>query len=60
MDQAYIDQIITTMRALDNTIQQGIDVRGEFRQKGTDLVATVKKVENRNGNQPLNNAVFAR
>ena len=60
MDQAYIDQIITTMRSLDNTIQQGIDVRGEFRQKGTDLVATVKKVENRNGNQPLNNAVFAR
>ena len=60
MDQAYVDQIITTMRALDNTIQQGIEVRGEFKQKGTDLVATVKKVENKNGNQPLNNAVFAR
>lgn len=60
MDQAYVDQIITTVRALDNTIKQGINVKGEFRQKGTDLVATVKKVENRNGNQPLNNAVFAR
>lgn len=60
MDQAYIDQIITTMRALDTTIQQGIEVRGEFKQRGTDLVATVKKVENRSGNQPLNNAVFAR
>ena len=60
MDQAYVDQIITTVRALDNTIKQGINVKGEFRQKGTDLVATVKKVENRNGNQPLNNPVFAR
>ena len=60
MDQTYVDQIITTVRALDNTIKQGINVKGEFRQKGTDLVATVKKVENRNGNQPLNNAVFAR
>lgn len=60
MDQAYVDQIITTMRALDNTIQQGITVKGEFRQKGSDLVATVKKAENRNGNQPLNNPVFAR
>ena len=60
MDQAYIDQMINTMRALDATIQQGIEVRGEFKQRGTDLVATVKKVENRNGNQPLNNAVFAR
>lgn len=60
VSQAYLDQMMNTMKSLDNTIQQGIDVRGEFRQKGTDLVATVKKVENRNGNQPLNNAVFAR
>ena len=60
ISQAYLDQMMNTMKSLDNTIQQGIDVRGEFRQKGTDLVATVKKVENRNGNQPLNNAVFAR
>ena len=59
-DQAYIGQMIDTMRALDATIQQGIEIRGEFKQRGTDLVATVKKVENRNGNQPLNNAVFAR
>ncbi len=60
ISQAYLDQMMNTMKSLDNTIQQGIDVRGEFRQKGTDLVATVKKVENRNGNQPLNNPVFAR
>lgn len=60
MNQAYVDQIITTVRALDNTIKQGINVKGEFKQRGSDLVATVKKVENRSGNQPLNNAVFAR
>lgn len=60
ISQAYLDQMMNTIKSLDNTIQQGIDVRGEFRQKGTDLVATVKKVENRNGNQPLNNPVFAR
>ena len=60
ISQAYLDQMINTMKSLDNTIQQGIDVRGEFRQKGTDLVATVKQVENRNGNQPLNNPVFPR
>ena len=60
ISQAYLDQMMNTIKSLDNTIQQGIDVRGEFRQKGTDLVATVKKIENRNGNQPLNNPVFAR
>lgn len=60
VDSAYMDQMMTTMRALNTTIQQGITVRGEFKQRGSDLVATVKKVENRNGNQPLNNAVFAR
>lgn len=60
ISQAYLDQMINTMKSLDNTIQQGIEVRGEFKQRGTDLVATVKKVENRNGNQPLNNSVFAR
>ena len=60
ISQAYLDQMMNTIKSLDNTIQQGIDVRGEFRQKGTDLVATIKKIENRNGNQPLNNPVFAR
>ena len=60
ISQAYLNQMINTMRALDATIQQGIEVRGEFKQRGTDLVATVKRVENRNGNQPLNNSVFAR
>lgn len=60
ISQAYLDQMMNTMKSLDNTIQQGIDVKGEFRQRGSDLVATVEKVKNRSGNQPLNNSVFAR
>ena len=60
ISQAYLDQMMNTMKSLDNTIQQGIDVKGEFRQRGSDLVATVEKAKNRNGNQPLNNSVFAR
>ena len=59
-EQAYMSQMIQTMRSLDNAIQQGINVKGEFKQRGNDLVATVEKAKNRNGNQPLNNPVFAR
>ena len=59
-NQAYIEQMMNTMRTLNSTIQQGITVKGEFKQRGSDLVATVEKAKNRNGNQPLNNAVFAR
>lgn len=60
IDASYMDQMIATMRSLDSTIQQGITVKGEFKQRGSDLVATVEKAKNRNGNQPLNNAIFAR
>lgn len=59
-ERAYMDRMIVTMNKLDGTISQGINIRGEFRQRGNDLVATVEKAKNRNGNQPLNNAVFAR
>ena len=59
-ERAYMDRMIVTMNKLDGTISQGINIRGEFRQRGNDLVATVEKARNRNGNQPLNNAAFAR
>lgn len=59
-NQVYIEQMMNTMRTLNSTIQQGITVKGEFKQRGSDLVATVEKAKNRNGNQPLNNPVFAR
>ena len=57
---ALNNQMLNAISRLEQTIAQGIAVKGEFRQRGSDLVATVKKVENRNGNQPLNNPVFAR
>ena len=56
----YMNQMMKTMSTLNATISQGIPVKGEFKQRGNDLVAVVEKVKNRNGNQPLNNAVFAR
>lgn len=59
-EQAYMRQMMTTLNRLDSTLQQGINVSGEFRQRGTDLVAVTEKAKNRNGHQPLNNPVFAR
>lgn len=59
-EQTYMKQMMNTLSKLDATIQQGINVKGEFKQRGSDLIATVEKAKNRNGNQPLNNPVFAR
>lgn len=53
-------QMMSAITRLEQTISQGINVRGEFKQRGNDLVATVEKAKNKNGNQPLNNSVFAR
>jgi len=54
------DQMLNAINRLEQTMSQGINIKGEFKQRGNDLVATVEKVKNRNGNQPLNNSVFAR
>lgn len=54
------DQMLNAINRLEQTMAQGINIKGEFKQRGNDLVATVEKVKNRNGNQPLNNSVFAR
>lgn len=59
-ERAYMDRMIATMNRLDGTIAQGISVKGEFRQRGNDLVATVEKARTKNGNQVLNNPAFAR
>ena len=60
MDQAYVDQIITTVRALDNTIKQGITVNGRFVQRGSDLVAVVNRTNSRTGADVLSNVAYAR
>ena len=59
-ERAYMDKMIATMNRLDGTIAQGINVKGEFRQRGNDLVATVEKNKNRQSNTVLNNKVYAR
>ena len=52
-----MNQEIGNLRSL---IQQGIPVKGEFKQRGSDLVAVVEKGKNKNGNQPLSNPAYAR
>lgn len=46
--------------ALRSLISAGIPVKGEFKQRGSDLVAVVEKGKNKNGNQPLGNPAYAR
>ena len=50
-------QEIANLRSLG---QQGVPVKGEFRQRGSDLVAVVEKGKNKNGNQMLSNPAYAR
>ena len=45
---------------LRETLNQGINVKGEFKQRGSDLVAVVEKGKNKNGNQALSNPAYAR
>lgn len=59
-EREYMQQMIQTMNRLDSTISQGINVSGEFRQRGSDLVATVEKNKNKQSNNVLNNKVYAR
>lgn len=58
--EAVISQMTQEIANLRSLIQQGIPVKGEFRQRGSDLVAVVQKGKNKNGNQPLSNPAYAR
>ena len=53
-------QMMNAINRLEQTISQGINVKGEFRQRGNDLVATVEKNKSRQSNTVLNNKVYAR
>ena len=55
-----INQMREEISNLRQTLNNGINVKGEFRQRGSDLVATVDKARNKNGNQALSNPAFAR
>lgn len=59
-ERAYMSQMIKTMESLDSTMKQGINVNGQFVQRGSDLVATVEKANNRMSNKILSNRVYAR
>lgn len=57
---AMNSQMMNAITRLEQTIAQGINVKGEFRQRGNDLVATVEKNKNKQSNNVLNNKVYAR
>ena len=54
------EELVQVVRELKAQIQQGIPVKGQFVQRGSDLVATVEKANNRIKNNVLNNRVYAR
>lgn len=55
-----INMMSNEIGQLRSLIQQGIPVKGEFKQRGSDLVAVVEKGKNKNGNQTLSNPAYAR
>lgn len=59
-EQLYMNQMINTMRSLDNTMKQGINVNGQFVQRGSDLVAVVNKTKSQTGADLLSNVAYAR
>lgn len=59
-ERAYMQQMMATMRSLDGTMKQGLKVNGEFRQRGSDLVAIVNKTKSQYGADLLSNVSYAR
>lgn len=55
-----INQLNQQVAAISSKVDQGIAVKGQFIQKGSDLVATVQKANNKLSNNILNNKVYAR
>ena len=58
--QYAIRDLVTTTQALKNSVDAGINVTGEFRQRGSDLYATVEKIKGRRGANTLSDVSFAR
>lgn len=55
-----IDRLAQQVEVISEKVDKGIPVTGQFVQKGSDLVATVNKVNNRISNNILSNKVYAR
>ena len=59
-ERVYMQQIMSTMRSLDDTMRRGIAVNGQFTQRGSDLVAVVNKTNSQSGADLLSNVSYAR
>lgn len=57
---AYMNQMMNTMRSLDNTMKQGITVNGQFVQRGSDLVSVINRTKSQSGADLLSNVSYAR
>ena len=55
-----IERLTQQVSQITNKVEQGIPVKGQFVQRGSDLVATVERANNRIKNNVLNNRVYAR
>ena len=55
-----IERLTQQVSQITNKVEQGIPVKGQFVQRGSDLVATVERANNRMKNNVLNNRVYAR
>ena len=55
-----INDLSKQVAQINNQMNKGIPVTGQFVQKGTDLVATVQRVNNQLSNNILSNKVYAR
>ena len=59
-EKLYMNQMMNTMKSLDSTMKQGINVNGQFVQRGSDLVAVVNKTKSQSGADLLSNVAYAR
>ena len=55
-----VNQLTNQVRQMQEVVNQGIRVQGQFVQRGSDLVATVERATNKMSNSVLNNKVYAR
>lgn len=58
--EEYINRLNEQVAQIGEMVNQGIKVQGQFTQKGTDLVASVEKTNNKLSNSILSNKVYAR
>lgn len=64
MDNSNLEDAVYSLarqvEQIGSKVDQGINIKGQFVQRGSDLVATVQKANNKLSNNILNNKVYAR